>query len=372
MRLLDKYLLRELLTPLVYCLGGFTMFFVAFSLFKDLDELKDSKLRALEYVEYYVTTLPEMIVTVLPIALLLALLYTLTNHARHHEITAIRAAGVSLWRLSLPYFAVGLVGSGVLFALNEFAVPDSAIKAEQIKNRHSEKKKKKSADIVENLGFVNATAGRAWIIGSYNLRTAEMVNPRVIWTLGDGSQRWLHAARAIRTNDAWLFLDAREYRADPERTANLVPSLSTNALEHKWNETPAQIRSEVKISGSIGSHVAKEADLPLVEIRDYLRLHPTLPREHRYWLETKWHGRLAMPWTCLVVVLIALPFGAASGRRNVFVGVASSILIAFSFFVITQIGLALGSGGHLPAWLAGWLPNIVFGAGALWMTARVR
>ena len=73
-----------------------------------------------------------------------------------------------------------------------------------------------------------------------------------------------------------------------------------------------------------------------------------------------------------MVVLIALPFGAAAGRRNVFVGVASSIFIAFGFLVLTRVGLALGTGGHMPAWLAGWLPNIVFGAIGLWLTARAR
>jgi len=63
---------------------------------------------------------------------------------------------------------------------------------------------------------------------------------------------------------------------------------------------------------------------------------------------------LAAPWTCLVVVLIALPFGAASGRRNVFVGVASSILICFIYFVLQQLGLALGRGAMCrPGWPPG-------------------
>jgi lipopolysaccharide export LptBFGC system permease protein LptF len=84
------------------------------------------------------------------------------------------------------------------------------------------------------------------------------------------------------------------------------------------------------------------------------------------------HGRRAVPWTCVVVVLIAIPFGAASGRRNVFVGVASSIFLCFGFFVLLQLGLALGAGGKLPAWLGAWLPNLVFGAAGLWMTARAR
>ncbi|MSU57862.1 MAG: YjgP/YjgQ family permease [Pedosphaera sp.] len=373
MRLLDKYLLRELLVPLAYCLVGFTIFWIAFSSFKDLEALQEAKLRLGDIVLYYVITLPAMVVTVLPIALLLALLYALSNHARHHEITAIRAAGVSLWRLSRPYFAVGFACSVALFALNEFAVPDSALKAEQLR-KHRSKTARAAGNpaVILNLGFVNTAARREWLIGSYDLNTAEMINPRVIWTLADGSQRWLYATRASRTNDGWIFYDAREYRDDPGKSANLVPSLMTNVLARHWEETPAQIRTEVKIASRITSPTSREADLPLVEIREYLKLHPVLDKQERRWLETKWHGRLAMPWTCLVVVLIALPFGAPSGRRNVFVGVASSVFIAFSFFVLTQLSLALGTGGYLPAWLAAWLPNLVFGGAGIWFTARVR
>jgi len=70
--------------------------------------------------------------------------------------------------------------------------------------------------------------------------------------------------------------------------------------------------------------------------------------------------------------LIALPFGAASGRRNMFVGVASSILIVFAYFVLLQFSLAAGSAGHLPPLLAGWLPNIAFGLVGIWLTCRAR
>jgi lipopolysaccharide export system permease protein len=89
-------------------------------------------------------------------------------------------------------------------------------------------------------------------------------------------------------------------------------------------------------------------------------------------LLTKLYGRLAAPWTCFVVVLIAIPFGVASGQRNLFVGVAGSVFICFTFFVLQQVGLALGTGGFLPAWLAAWLPNMAFGATGLLLTARVR
>jgi lipopolysaccharide export system permease protein len=153
----------------------------------------------------------------------------------------------------------------------------------------------------------------------------------------------------------------------------LVPSLQTNELAMpELDETPDEIRSEIKISGYLSLGGAREADIPLKDIFDYLKLHPDLSPADSSRLFTKFYGRLAAPWTCLVVVLIAIPFGAASGRRNLFFGVAGSIFICFAFFVVQQVSLAFGAGGHLPAWLAAWLPNMVFGMTGLILTARVR
>src|SRR5450432_2558920 len=125
MRLLDRYLFRELLTPLAFCLGGLLILGNCFSLFGELDDFQKQKLRLLDVIEYTIAITPEFLVLVLPITLLLAMLYALTNHTRYNEITAMRAAGISLWRICVPYFAVGLVASVALFALNEFLVPRS-------------------------------------------------------------------------------------------------------------------------------------------------------------------------------------------------------------------------------------------------------
>src|SRR6185436_14340432 len=103
MRLLDRYLLRELLVPFAYCLAGFLIFFIAFDVLDELANFQKFKLWTGDVFLFYLVKIPEFIVTVAPIAFLLALLYTLTNLARHHEITAIRAAGISLLRISAPY-----------------------------------------------------------------------------------------------------------------------------------------------------------------------------------------------------------------------------------------------------------------------------
>lgn len=374
MRLLDRYLLRELLVPLGYCLSGFFIFWVSSDLFAELRSLQERKLGLGDIAEYYLVKSPEFVVVVLPVALLLALLYSLTNHARHHEITAIRAAGISIWRLALPYFGVGLVSSLALLALNELWVPDSSDRAEQIKERHVPPPPgAPGRDQVLKLGFTNAREGRLWQIPVYNLESGEMFNPQVIWAQRDGTRLWIRAERGWWTNGVWVFAKVRLDREPAQTNSLLVPVLQTNVMAFpEFSETPEQIRSEMKISQGISLRGARKADIPVAAILNYLRLHPNPSASDAAWLFTKLHGRLALPWTCLVVVLIAIPFGGASGRRNVFVGVASSIGICFAYFVLQQLCLALGTGGHLPPWLAGWLPNFAFGGAGLWLTAKVR
>jgi lipopolysaccharide export system permease protein len=373
MRLLDRYLFRELVTPLAYCLGGIVLLGNCFTLFGELEKLQERKLHFLDVLEYSAAITPEFLVMVLPITLLLALLYALTNHSRCHELTAMRAAGISLGRICAPYFVMGIVLSVALFFLNEWVVPRSSAWAQHIKSRHVQK----AGDIdaqneFRNFGFSNARGHRTWFVGEYRLATAEMIKPQVKWKTAAGTLQLLRADRAIHTNGVWTFYNVEEYSQAAD-AAPLVPSLLTNELAMpEFDETPRQIRSEIKISSYQSLKRNRSSDIPLTDIFAYLRMHPNLPATDSGWLFTKFHGRLAAPWTCLVVVLIAIPFGAATGRRNLFFGVAGSIFICFGFFVIQQVSLALGIGGYLPAWLAAWLPNALFGALGLALMARVR
>ncbi len=372
MRLLDRYLLRELLIPLGYCLSGFLIFWIAFDLFSQLDDFQRYKLKGLEVAEFYLVKTPELLVTVMPIALLLALLYALTNHARHQELTAIRAAGVSLWRTSLPYLAVGLFFSLVLFGLNETIVPDSASLTEEILHRHQPVSTNDPSRFVQrNLEFRNTRDNRFWSIQAYNVETYRMVKPLVVWVLPDGSQREIVAERGERVNGVWTFYGVQQLIS---ASADALPQPRfTNELAFpEFSETPEQIKSEIKYRSLTSRQLANKVQLSLPEILNYLRLHPQLSPADSASLHTQLHARLAAPWTCLVVVLIALPFGAPSGRRNVFVGVASSIFIGFTYFVLLRLGMALGIGNHLPPWLAAWLPNLLFGGAGLWLTQRVR
>lgn len=374
MRLLDRYLLRELLTPFAYCLGAFFLFWMSSDLFNSLGDFKEAGMRFGDVVEYYFVKSPQLLTIVLPVALLLALLYALTQHARNNEITAIRAAGVSLWRLALPYLAVGFVASIGLFFINEYLGADADERADLIKARRaSVNQVKYRKQIVTNLGFMNTRDGRNWAIKELNTETMTMTSPVIISSLKDASPVWFYASSAIRTNDTWVFFNAREYRSDPSTNTAPVPTLMEARLARPdLTETPEEIRSEVAISRRASLKRRHHAEIPLVDIQTYLNLHPDVSPAMGSWLRTRFHARVAGAWKCLVVVLIALPFGAASGRRNIFAGVAGSILICFAYFALLEISQAAGTSGHLPAWLAGWLPNISFTMIAVWLINRVR
>ncbi len=366
MRLLDRYLFRELLIPFAYCLSGFLLFWISFNLFQQLGTFQDRHLKGKEVLEYYILTIPEMLAMVLPIALLLALLYTLTNLARHHELTAMRAAGISLWRLAIPYLFVGIVCSIALYFINEVWAPAMGERADNILNKRSQQKEWQS-----NLFFRNEPEKRSWTIAAYNLKTHEMIQPNVTWQLPDGGHREIHADRGIFTNNVWQFSNVQELHFKSE--SDVFPQrIVTNALTLSFSETPELIRSETKINSLNAAKAARHLQIPIQDIFNYLRLHPTLSASQSAKIHTQLYGRLATPWTCLVVVVIALPFGAPSGRRNVFVGVAASIFICFAYFVVQQLGLSLGTGGKVPPIIAAWLPNFFFGITGIVLTTRVR
>jgi lipopolysaccharide export system permease protein len=369
-RLLDRYLLRELLVPLGYCLGGFLIFYIAFDLIFQINRFLDAHLLFWDIVEYYIVTIPELLVEqVLPVSLLLALLYATTHHSRYNELTAMRAAGVSLWRLAAPYFGAGLVFGAAVFLISEFWLPSADDEARLILERHQPEQSQR--DQAAKLDFPNEATHRDWTMDHFNLRTSEILGLVLTTRLPDGSVTRVQADRAQFRDGKWMAYNTVTWSQSPNQRAPVLTG--TNAvISLPVTETPEWIRSEIKFNSIRAADTAKGPQLSMREITDYLRLHPRIEADRKARLLTQWQKQLATPFTCLAVVLIALPFGARAGRHNVFAGVASSIFICFAYFILQRISFALGVGRHLPPFVAAWLPNIVCGGTGLVLLVRAR
>jgi lipopolysaccharide export system permease protein len=322
---------------------------------------------------YYLFRTPEFLVYVLPMTLMLALLYTLTNHVRNNEITAIRTAGVSLWRLCGPYFAVGMASTLALFAVNEFCVPAASDAADDILMHRSQRDvSPEDRQWARNVAFVNVREGRTWHIGAFNRHTGEMLNPVMSWVQPDHSSLELKADRAIRSNHVWTFFHVSQQISPTNAMPVRRPSVPVMEFP-KLTETPREIRNQIAINESMNSKSrTRRAEIPVMDIISYLRVDPHPPPSIRPKLYTKLHARFAAPCACLVVVLVAIPFAAVPGRRNVFVGVAATIAIFFVYYVLQQTGLTLGESGRIAPWVGAWLPNLFFATIGVVLMARIR
>ncbi|MBM3824652.1 MAG: YjgP/YjgQ family permease [Verrucomicrobia bacterium] len=374
MRLLDRYLLRELWVPLLYCFTGFLVFWISFEFAGDVDDFQKSRLTSVEITRYYAALLPKLLVEIVaPISFLLALLYAVTQHSRHQELTAMRAAGIGLWRLCLPYWMTGLLLSAVSFWLNEAWVPGGVERADRILRGHTQSPAGEDpADWVRTVTFQNHRDRRLWLMDAFNKRSLKLSRPDVVWNAADGGRRKLVAAAAAYHEGAWVFDQAQLFSYDTE--GNLTSMLQTNRLVvAEFDEVPEHIRNEIRVHARGSFREAKKLQFSIREIEDYLALRgSSLAARDTVWLKTRLYERYASPFTCLVVALIAIPFAAPSSRRNAYVGVASSLFIGFSYFVLKELSLAAGVGGHLEPWLAAWLPNLAFGLLGAWLLLRVR
>ena len=375
MRLLDRYLIREWLFPFLICLIGFMVLWIAFDLIEELDEF--AGLGVAEIARYYWVTLPGNFFVVVPVALLLSLMYSINQHSRHHEFIAIRNAGVGMFRMSAPYLLVGLLLSAGMYWSNEKWLPSGLRQGEIIKSTRAEGGENAlGPEWISDVKFRNDEARRSWQIPRFNRATGEMRsegnNPVIISWKWDDEQpkREIMAASGRWENAGWTFQEVRDYKPTegfPE--AHAITWHKTLRLG-EFDETPMQIEGELKIAPLFDKRAHKRWSVSLAEIDSYRRIHPNIAPEKKAILNAQYQARLAEPLTCLVVVLIAIPFAAPSGRRNAAVGVAAGIIACLAFFMVQQFAMAVV--GQLSPHLAAWTPHALFGGISAWQITRVR
>ena len=395
MRLLDRYLLRELLVPLAYCLAGFQIFWTAFDLYSNLDEYRQAKLSFAQIGELYLCKTPELLTTVLPMGLLLGVKYALTQLARNNEITAMRAAGIGLTRLSLPFVGTAVVLGVGQFALIELVGADAAAAAERLQRG--------GAPVArgvwhERMLAINDVDGRRHTLGPvrFNESTRDIgeVTAEFLDEQGGRHQFLPQTGKECRgewTSRGWLFYNVQWLWFAPGAADATLPTSSlelgaTNVAALKIHPRALQQqvalhRIETRLGGSdlskeAGRHLLFSVGDLLAYCRQKEGLQPGQPMYARVY--TQLHGRLAQAWTCLAVVLVALPLGTLLGKRKAFVGVASSIAICFAYMLFFQGCLTWGTNGALPAlgmWgpvVAAWLPNVVVAGTGLFLSRRLQ
>jgi lipopolysaccharide export system permease protein len=348
MRLLDRYVIRNFLQAYVYCIAGFLSIWLIFDVSDNISTFIDEHFGFALTVRYYATQVPEVFIILLPVSLLLALLFSLGRMSRANEIVSMLTAGVSIPRVLAPLIGVGFLTVGATFALNYSLAPH----AEMAKKNFVATARAHQFSVQGQI-FRNRTDARTWFIQSFRPGHDVFNNVQVLQQdAHDNIVANYLTPRALYHSDTkvWELEQVKVVQYDP--TGNITDEKMYPSLKiDNWSETPFRL----------GSANVRAEYLSFPELRQYLHYNSDFPPTLLAPFRTHLQYRLALPWTCLVVVFVAAPLGIGYSRRGVLGSVAAAIMLVFLHaYLFTHLFLALGEGDHISAWLAAWAPNLIF------------
>ncbi len=350
MKLVDRYLIRTFLGPFLYCLAGFLMIFVIADLFDNLSDFLEARTPVRLIGFYYLVLIPSQLAQITPVSLLLGVLYSLSTLTKNNELTAFRASGISILRLMTPIIAAGLLMSIGMAILHETVAPQADYWC------HTFRREQGQADpanvhVYRQLAVKNQSANRFWLMGAFDTRDFSMKQVEVLQQRPDTSDERKIWADDVRWLDGrWWFRDVKEQQYDNDGNPLGAPRFALQEEMMQLDEQPSFFLNEVKDPRFLSSR----------ELAGYIAAHPYRDEADLARVRVDLHHRLATPWTCLVVTLLGIPFGTTTGGKGAMRGIALSIGLFFSYYVVSNVSLALGKSMSIPAALAGWLPVSLF------------
>ena len=357
--IIDRYLLREYAKFLGIGLAICAVLFVVVDLVQTLDRFLRVKPSLIYIFQHFVYRLPGGLYDGLPIVVLMATVFLFLSLTRAHELDALKAAGVSLYRVSVPVllFAMGLsLGAGlfqeaVLPVINAWADEVDRIKIRGNLPRHLQKR---------NQLWYRSSETRFWRM--------ELLDP---------VERSIDQLLVLEVDANFQLVS----RLDA-RTARYTPGgweLSQGFLRRVLTGTKTETRPFEHLVVRMPEHiedfttVQKPPEImSFRELRAYIgKLRETGHRTGKYLVEL--YSKLSFPLIHLIMALVAIPFALISPRSGGrALGIAIAIVISVGYWLVHYIALAFAKADLLPPFLAAWTANIVFaGLGtALFLRAR--
>ena len=370
MNLIDRYLLREWLKMLGLVLAATLGLLLMQAMFEDFRDLLANGARFADVVFYYMIKLPSYLSVVLPLALLVSLLYTLGQLHRNNEITAMRAAGVGLFRITRGIWAVGLLLCGVMWYINATVIPWSMEEARAIKDdieyRHASKNLTvDNFGVKPNVAFDNRKAGRMWFFNRYSQFSGRGYGVTVVELDSQRREKSRLLAREAfvdAEHGGWVFRDGRQLTVNVEDGEVDRSALFTELRRPDWDEDPALMLI----------FDAKPQNLSFTQLERIIAFFSIDDNPKLKAYQVRYYGLLADTLGPLIIIALAIPFAVSGVRVNPAVGVSKSLGLFVVYFVLLKISSMLGGRDVIPVLWAALLPSLTMLGAGLFFLARVR
>jgi LPS export ABC transporter permease LptG/LPS export ABC transporter permease LptF len=302
---------------------------------------------------------PQYFYFIIPLSVLLATLVTVAMLTKNSELVVMKACGISLYRVALPMVGAAVVAGATIFVLEQTVLGPANRRAQSI--RHV--MRGGSADTFD-------VFNRRWVMGSDgDIYHYTYFDPR----LRRFTRLWVY-----EFNEDMTQLTRRSFA----QQASFVKDASWQA-EHGWTRefgangerrefTPFEHAVKTFEPASLFIMESPDPDfMSYTQLRDYTeRLRASgldvVKQQVALW------RKVSFPFITLIMTLLAVPFAVTIGRSGAMAGIGVAIGIAIVYWTTISVFAAMGAGGVVTPMLAAWAPNLLFGAGALYLLLTVR
>ncbi len=344
--IIDRYLVREYLSFMGIGLAVAAALFIVVDLVKTLDKYLRVKPPLMYILEHFAYRLPAALHDGLPVVMLVATIFLFLTLSRYHELTALKAAGVSLYRVSAPVLGVGLlvaIGAGLF---QELALPVLNERGDEVDRVKIRGQAPRHLQTRQRL-WVRSADTRFYRVELLNPATNDLYGLTILELDRDFRLTGrLDARRAHWTAGGWELSEGAYRDIGDDGKVQTVP-FSWTALDLK-----EELDDFLRIQKPVGT-------MSFWELRDYIgQLEAAGFQIRKYLVEL--YSKLSFPLVNLVMVLVAIPFALQSPRGGRLFGIGLAIMIMAGYLVVHYVALAFARADLLPPLIAAWTANVIF------------
>ncbi|KAA3635035.1 MAG: YjgP/YjgQ family permease [Calditrichaeota bacterium] len=343
---LDRYLLRLFFVTLAVVTLSIGFMIIVINLVELLRHFIDNEVPTEQIIEYYLYFGGWVIKSFFPVFILLTTLFTLSFLARKNEILAMKASGLSLYRITAPIIFVVLLLSAGHFYYNEYIFPPANQRLNEIKEFEIKNRSRHSYENVTNISR-QISSGNFYTMSMFKVKSQEGVNFKLYNTANNKLKKLVTSERITFTNHQWI-------------ARNGVMRLFDDSTQSEFFKFDSLKIPEIKEAPEdLAKRVGKPEDMGLEELKEHIALMKRTGGPHiRESIDLQ--IKYAYPLASFIVMLISIPFAANPRKGGIAVSFSVGALIALVYFVLFKVLQTAGYNERVPDYVAVWGVNALF------------
>ena len=361
MTILSRYITKQFLRMLVLCQSGAITLFLTAEFIERIDDFIEENAAVSDATLYFLYKIPHLVFLSVPLTVLLASTFTLILFSRENEVLAMRAGGLSLYRIITPILIACLGISFLTFLANEYIVPFANKRGEYIRRVKIQKTGLQTHTQRDKIWY-RSENNTIWQITHYD-PSSEKMRGITLYRL-DPQNRLTQ--RIDATEVVWLPAEQHwEFHKGVIHDFTGGGKIKQETFEKKVFPL-AEKPKDFKETGR------NPETMNYQELGRYIEnLRKSGVNATRYIVDM-W-AKISAPFISFVLAIVGVAFSIRSSRSGgAALGVAIAIAIGAIYLVLFHASLSFGHAGRLPPILAAWGPNAIFLAGGAYFLASIK